>query len=215
MKLVIKIGGSLAFNDFGPNRNYLKRLIPVLKDIDRKHHLIVCIGGGQFIRKYLKNIRNFILTDKEMEWLFVELLRTNVSLFSFLLDKKPIFDIKKVNARSEGIIGGISPGRSTDSNAALCAEKIRADLFIKATDVDGIYNKDPKKDKNAKKIDNIGFKDLKKFKQEGKPCSYGILDRLAMNVVARSRIKTIILNGKNPKNILRAVNGKKIGTLVS
>ena len=50
MRLVIKIGGSLAFTDFGPNRNYLMKLIPVLRRIGKKNQLIVGIGGGQFIR---------------------------------------------------------------------------------------------------------------------------------------------------------------------
>lgn len=215
MRLVIKIGGSLSFTDFGPNKKYLKRLIPVLKRIDKKNQLIICVGGGQFIRKYLKNINNFILSDREIEWLFVELLRTNVSLFSFLLKKKPIFDITRVNRKTEGVIGGISPGRSTDGNAAICAEKIKADLFIKLTNVDGIYNKDPNKYRNAKRIKHIPYRDITKYSIKKGPCSYGILDPLAMKIIKRSKIKTIIMSGKKPERILDAVKGKHVGTTIS
>ena len=215
MRLVIKIGGSLSFTDFGPNKKYLKRLIPILKHIDKKNQLIVCVGGGQFIRKYLKNINHFILTHKEIEWLFVELLRTNVSLFSFLLKKKPIFDIRTVGKKTEGVIGGIAPGRSTDANAAICAEKIKADLFIKLTNVDGIYDKDPNKYRNVKRIKHISYKDITKYSIKKGPCSYGVLDPLAMKIINRSKIKTVIMSGKKPEKIIDVIKGKQIGTIIS
>jgi uridylate kinase len=214
MKLVIKIGGSLAFTDFGPDKQYLLRLIPVLRKIGRENQLIVGIGGGQFIRKYLKNVKNFVLSNEEIEWIFVDLLKTNVRLFSFLLNKKPIFDLGKVTRKTSGVVGGIAPGRSTDANAALCAEKIGADLFIKLTNVPGIYDKDPKRYKDAKKINKVSFKELKQFNRRDAPCSYGILDRMAINVITRSRIKTMVLNGKNPKDMLKALKGEKIGTMI-
>jgi len=214
MKLVIKIGGSLAFTDFGPNKNYLIKLIPVLRRIGKENQLIVGIGGGQFIRKYLKNVKNFVLTNEEIEWIFVDLLKTNVRLFSFLLNKKPIFDLGKITRKTSGVVGGIAPGRSTDANAALCAEKIKADLFIKLTNVAGIYDKDPDHHKDAKKIDKISFGKLKKFNTKGMPCSYGILDKMAINVITRSKIKTIVMDGKNPKDIFKGLKGKKIGTMI-
>jgi len=214
MKLVIKVGGSLAFTDFGPNKDYLLKLIPVLKRISKKNQLIVGVGGGQFIRKYLKNVKNFVLTDKEVEWIFVDLLKTNVRLFSFLLNKKPIFDLNKVTRKTSGIVGGIEPRRNTDANAALCAEKIGADLFIKLTDVPGIYDKDPDRYKNAKKLDKISFKELESFNKKGRPCSYGILDRTAINVIRRSKIKTVVMSGKNPRNIFKALKGEKVGTRI-
>jgi len=215
MRIVIKVGGSQAFTDYGPNKAYLERLIPVLKGIGKRHQLIVCIGGGQFIRKYLKDVKNFALKNEEIEWLFVDLLKTNVRLFSFLLKKRPIYDLNDVKEDTEGVVGGIEPGRSTDANAALCAEKIKADLFIKLTDVDGIYDKDPKKYKEAKRISRIKFSEIDKYMIKGKPASYGVLDSLALKVIRRARIKTIVINGNNPNNILRVLKGDKIGTLIS
>jgi uridylate kinase len=214
MRIVIKIGGSLAFTDFGPNRQYLLRLIPILRRIGRKNQLIVGIGGGQFIRKYLKTVKNFVLSSEEIEWIFVDLLKTNVRLFSFLLNKEPIFDLTKVSRRTSGVVGGIAPGRSTDANAALCAERIKADLFIKLTDVSGIYDKDPDRYRNAKKIDRLNFQELKRFNTKSMPCSYGILDKVAINVITRSKIKTIVMDGKNPRHILDAIKGKKVGTVI-
>lgn len=215
MRIVIKIGGSQAFTDYGPNKNYLQKLIPVLKTIDKKHQLIVCIGGGQFIRKYLADVKKFSLRNDEIEWIFVDMLKVNVRLLSFLLKKRPIYDLKAVKKDTEGVIGGIEPGRSTDANAAICAEKIGADLFIKLTNVDGIYDKDPRSNKDAKKLDTISFNDLDRIMVKGKPASYGVLDSLALKVIKRSRIKTFVINGSNPINILKILRGERVGTLIS
>lgn len=215
MRIVIKVGGSQAFTDYGPNKAYLERLIPILKSIDKGHQLIVCVGGGQFIRKYLRDVKKFPLADSEIEWIFVDMLRVNVRLFSLLLKKKPIYDLNEVRKNTEGVVGGIEPGRSTDANAALCAEKIKADLFIKLTDVDGVYDKDPDKYNDAKKIGKIKFSDLDNFMIKGRPASYGVLDSLALKVIKRSRIKTIVMDGSNPENILRVIRGEKTGTFIS
>ncbi|MEM7819580.1 MAG: hypothetical protein QXD48_02010 [Candidatus Aenigmatarchaeota archaeon] len=214
MKIVIKIGGSMAFDENGPKIRYLEKLVPILKKIKNKNQLIVSIGGGKFIRKYLKNVKGKI-SNEEIEWIFVDLLKANVRLLSNLLNMKPIFDLKSVNKKTSGVIGGIMPGRSTDANAAICAEKINADLFIKLTNVSGIYDKDPNKYKRAKKLKKILFSDLNKLKTKTSPGNYGILDPMAIDIIRKNRIRTIIINGKNPKNILDVIHGKNIGTVIS
>ena len=149
-----------------------------------------------------------------MEWIAIELLRVNVRFLSSLLNMKPLYRLEEISTKTTGVIGGIKPGRSTDANAAYCAAKIKADLFVKLTNVDGIYDKDPRKHKDARKLETLSFADLKKFSQSGKPGSYGILDRLAIETITKHKIKTVIMNGKDPKNILKLINGEKIGTLI-
>lgn len=215
MQLVIKIGGSLSIGEDGPKLEYFKRLIPVIKSLDKKHQLILSIGGGKFIRKYYSAIEKLGLSHDEMEWIAIELLRVNVRFLAFLLNKKPIFTLEELNEMSSGVIGGIRPGRSTDANAAYAASIINADYFIKLTDVDGFYDKDPKKHGDAKHLAHITFNDLAKYAQEGKPGSYGVLDKLAVEIIVKHKIKTIIMNGSEPENVLRAIKGEKIGTLIA
>ena len=215
MQLVIKIGGSLSIGEDGPKLEYFKRLIPVIKSLDKKHQLILSIGGGKFIRKYYSAIEKLGLSHDEMEWIAIELLRVNVRFLAFLLNKKPIFTLEELNEMSSGVIGGIRPGRSTDANAAYAASIINADYFIKLTDVDGFYDKDPKKHGDAKHLAHITFNDLAKYAQEGKPGSYGVLDKLAVETIVKHKIKTIIMNGSEPENVLRAIKGEKIGTLIA
>lgn len=215
MKIVIKVGGSLSIDENGPKNSYFRNLLPVLRSVQKKNQLIVSIGGGKFIRKYYSSIKKLGLSNEQMEWIAVDLLRVNVMFLSFLLRAKPIFSLQELDENSSGIIGGIKPGRSTDANAAYAASVIKADIFIKLTDVDGIYDKDPSRHSNAKIIGKIPFNELKKYARSGKPGSYGILDKLAAEVIAQNRIKTAIINGKEPKNLLKVLNGERIGTLVS
>ena len=214
MKIVLKIGGSISINENGPVEAYFRKLLPVIRQIKTRHRLILCIGGGKFIRNYYKSIEKLGLKKEEMEWIAIELLRVNVRFLSSLLNMKPLYRLEEISTKTTGVIGGIKPGRSTDANAAYCAAKIKADLFVKLTNVDGIYDKDPRKHKDARKLETLSFADLKKFSQSGKPGSYGILDRLAIETITKHKIKTVIMNGKDPKNILKLINGEKIGTLI-
>lgn len=214
-KIVVKIGGSLAIGSCGPRKSYFRKLVPVLKQLKDGNQLIVSIGGGKFIRNYFKSIEKLGLSDEQMEWIAIELLSVNVKFLSELLSLKPIYSLEEIGEKTSGVIGGIKPGRSTDANAAYAAAMIKADMFIKLTNVDGIYDSDPRKFRNAKRIERMSFADLKKFSTQGKPGSYGILDSLAIEIIAKNRISTIIMSGRNPGNILKAIDGKNLGTLVT
>jgi len=210
MNLVIKIGGHLCFDENGPNINYMNRLVKTIKKVDKKYKISIVIGGGIFVRKYIRNFTRLDkkLTNNQTEWIAIQLLRANVLLFSYLLNKKPVFSINEIT--SNCVIGGIKPGRCTDTNAAIAAKKTKS-ILIKITDVDGIYDKDPKKYKNAKMLSKISFNELK-TKRKTAPGRYGILDPIALKIIKQNKIKTYVINGKDPENIIKLLNGAKIGT---
>jgi uridylate kinase len=215
MKIVVKAGGSMCIGRSGPMAAYIENLVSVLNEIQKNNQLIVAIGGGKLVRGYFKSISAFNLSRSETEWLAVDLLRANARFLAYLLKTRPIFSLGDINSKSCGVISGIMPGRSTDANAAYAAAKIKADLFIKLTNVDGIYTKDPNRFKSAKKLDNIKFRDLRQYSMSGKPGSYGILDEIAMQTIVKNKIRTIVMTGRKPGLLLDAIAGKKIGTLVS
>lgn len=214
MKIVIKIGGSVSIGGTGPNKNYFKRLLPILSRIKKHHQTIIVIGGGGLTRGYGRSIESFSILDRKKEEIFIELIRANVLFLADMLKMQPIFSLDSIKPGTSGVVGGIAPGRSTDANGAIAAGKIKADLFVKLTDVNGVYDKDPKKFKHAKLLSEIKFADMKKLAVKGAPNKYGVLDGLAIKALLRGKIRTIIINGKDPINIERAVLGEKIGTVI-
>ena len=85
-----------------------------------------------------------------------------------------------------------------------------------ATNVDGVYDKDPKI-AGAKKLDRVDIKNLKEILSGGgtRAGEYKLFDPVALRVVERSKIKTVIFNGTDPKNLERLVKGEKIGTVIT
>jgi len=91
-----------------------------------------------------------------------------------------------------------------------------ADLLVNATKVDGAYTADPRKDPNAKKLDEVTPDQLMKIlSTEGfKAGEYDLMDPLALRIIKRSNIHTVIVDGTNPANIEKALHGKRIGTRI-
>ncbi len=101
-----------------------------------------------------------------------------------------------------------NPYFSTDTTAALRANEIGAEVILKATKVDGVYDKDPMKHSDAKKYDKIAFIDA--LKQGLK-----VMDATAFAMCMDNSLPILIFNLNEPGSIKRAVMGEAIGTLVS
>ncbi|MDR3274290.1 MAG: UMP kinase [Puniceicoccales bacterium] len=98
---------------------------------------------------------------------------------------------------------------STDSAAALRANELKADIVVKATKVNGVYDKDPKKFADAKKFDTISFADVLKNR-------LNVMDSTAFSLCMDNNIPVLILDVVGDiNNVKRALLGEKIGTLVS
>ncbi len=106
-------------------------------------------------------------------------------------------------------VGGIgSPFFTTDTTAALRAMEIGADVVLKATNVDGVYSADPMVDKSAKKYTRVTFTDVLKRRLQ-------VMDATAISLCRENSLPIIVFNLHRPGNILRAVRGEAIGTLVT
>ena len=100
-----------------------------------------------------------------------------------------------------------SPFFSTDTAAALRANEIDADVLIKATNVDGIYDKDPKEYMDAKKYDYITYLDVlnKKIK---------VMDFTAVTLCMDNDIPILVMNINKKNNLKKVIEGKQIGTII-
>ena len=111
------------------------------------------------------------------------------------------------------VSGGLHPGQSTNGTAALIAEKINAEQFINATDVDGIYDSDPNKKKKAKLFKQIEMKNLKKIliHEDSVAGGYDLMDIVALKIIERSKIKTRVIRS-DIKNLEKAIKDQPTGT---
>ena len=100
-----------------------------------------------------------------------------------------------------------SPFFSTDTAAALRSAEINADAVLKATNVDGIYTADPKKDPNATLIDEVSYLDVLNKK-------LNVMDSTATTLCMDNEIPIIVFNINKKGNLLDIINNKKVGTLV-
>jgi len=101
-----------------------------------------------------------------------------------------------------------NPYFTTDTAAALRAVEIEAEVVLKATKVDGVYNADPKKDKKAVKYDRLTFMDS--IKQRLK-----VMDTTALTLCMENRMPVVVFDLAVKGNIARAVAGQKVGTLIT
>ncbi len=101
-----------------------------------------------------------------------------------------------------------SPFFSTDTAAALRAAEIDADLVVKATNVDAIYDKDPKRYEDAKKIDNITYMEVLNKK-------INVMDSTATTLCMDNDIPIIVFDINKVGNLKKVVEGKKVGTIVT
>lgn len=100
-----------------------------------------------------------------------------------------------------------NPFFSTDTAAALRAAEIDADIIFKATNVDGVYDSDPKLNPDAVKFDTLSYMDVLNKELH-------VMDSTAASLCMDNKIPILVFNLNDPENILRAVTGETVGTLV-
>jgi uridylate kinase len=106
------------------------------------------------------------------------------------------------------VAGTGNPYFSTDTTAALRASEMHADIIMKATKVDGIYDKDPKKHPDAVKYDHVTF--IEALKQR-----LNIMDSTAFSLCMDNNVPILVFNLEDPHAIKKAISGEHVGTLVS
>jgi uridylate kinase len=217
-RIVIKLSGSVFAMD---NTKALKDYASFLVKISKICQPVVIAGGGKIARHYISHARTSGADESTLDELGIEVSRLNAKLLIYALKNKayphPPTNLQEVkHAVDSGLIvisGGLHPGQSTNATAALIAEKVHASEFLNTTDVDGIYDSDPRKNKKAKKFKRIELKNLRKLlvHEESIAGGYDLMDIVALKVIERSKIKTRILKS-DIKKIEQAIKGNSIGT---
>ena len=217
-RIVIKFSGKVFAME---NVKLLKDYARFLIKISKAYQPIIIAGGGKIARHYINHARSSGMDESTLDELGIEISRLNAKLLIYALKGKayphPPTTLKESQQAVESglivVAGGLPPGQSTNGTAALIAEKINADQFINATDVDGIYDSDPNKNKKAKLFKQIEIKNLKKMliHEDSVAGGYDLMDIVALKIIERSKIKTRVIRS-DIKNLEKAIKGQITGT---
>ena len=227
-RVLLKLSGeSLAGNekhgiDFD---TVLKFCEPVKKLVDMGVEVAIVVGGGNFWRGrssgqmdrtradhmgMLATVINALGVADALEQFDLQVrVQTAISMQQVA---EPYIRNRAVRHLEKGrvVVFGCGTGNpffSTDTAAAFRAAEIEADIILKATMVDGVYDSDPKKNPDAKKFKTLTF-------QEVLNQNLGVMDSTAAAICKDNNIPIIVFSLDNPQNIVSAVCGEDIGTLV-
>ena len=219
--VVISIGGSVLFSG-EVDEIFFKKLNILLQNLTKKYKIYLVVGGGTKARKLIKKGRVQGLSEKELDQIGIDVTRENAEALSDKLENSNIVVPKSTDEAKNlpekvVVMGGTTPGHSTDMVGAELAEKTHSLKFIIATNVDGVYDKDPNKFSNAKKYDEINIDDL--IKQQGTEWKTAgkntVIDGPALTIIHKAKIPTFVLNGKQLDELEKAITNQKFnGTII-
>ncbi len=231
MKISLSLGGSLLT---GKNKEPYIQLSPdnyrlyaeTLKELHDQGHMIMAVcGGGKPARHFIDVSKQLGGTRDVQDLLGIKASHVNALLMMSALgdhaDQNRIYQrASDLNHAPKGRIlvgGGCRPGSSTDYRAVIFAEKMGADLIINATDVPGVYDKNPSKHADAVKLKELTYDQLETIIKENTrqaPGEYGLFDLKAVKRARRAGIAVVFIDGTDPEEIKRAVDGTHSGSTV-
>ncbi len=224
MKYVISLGGSVIFPK-GIDINYLKRFRRVIIDFTKKHRsnkIIIICGGGKLSREYQRAAKRIThLSSDDVDWIGIHATRINAHLLRTIFREyaNPMViknPIEKFKFKEKILIAsGWKPGWSTDYDAVMLARNLGVKTIINISDTDYVYNKDPDKYRNARKIENISWKDFRKLiPEKWHPGLNSPFDPFASRKAEKYGMKVFII-GKDINNLKNIFNNKKFkGTVI-
>ena len=225
-RILLKLSGEVLAGEAGKgidNDTVLKICKSVKKVADMGVEVAIVVGGGNFWRgrtsEHMDRTRadHIGMLATAMNSLALcdalEQLGANVRVQTAIEMRQiaePYIRNKAIRHFEKGRIvifgcGTGSPFFSTDTAAALRSVEINADALFKATNVDGVYDKDPNKYPDAVKFDTVSF-------QEVITRDLKVMDSTAFSLCKDNDMPIIVFNLNDPENIVKAVSGKKIGT---
>jgi len=212
--IVISIGGSVILSKEA-DVSYLKELSNLLQKITKNYQIFIIVGGGSVARRYIKLGRELDFDEETLDQIGIDITRVNARILANIF-KKSNKEIPKTTDEAKNIdkpivvMGGTTPGHSTDMVGAELFEKVCADFFVIATNVDGIYDKDPNKYSDAKQLTEVSIDQLVEehgtdWESAGKNV---VIDGPALEIIKKANILTYVVNGKRLDQLEKALSGK-------
>src|ERR1044072_1109487 len=222
-RIVIKLSGSL-FN-FDTNSSQLNDYVKLIKKISKVYQPVIITGGGKIARFYIELSRSLGLDESGLDLIGIQVSHLNARLlisglgeYCYPLPPKNLEEISVALLSGLVIVtGGIYPGQSTNATSALIAERTGASRFYNATDVDGIYDSDPRTNPQANKFEKITVQDCVNILKSEKSMAgtYDLMDLISLKVIERSNLPTVVFKS-TVENIEKLVlDNVKMGTEIT
>lgn len=225
-RIIISLGGSLLVPD-DINADFIKTFKKfVVAYVQAGFRFILVTGGGRTARKYIDAASHVTsITDEDKDWLGIHSTRLNAHLVRTVFRKyaharintNP-HDLEDFYSAPEPIIvaAGWRPGFSTDFDAVLLGKYLDAKRIINLSNVDMVYDRDPKMHYDAKPLSRLHWAEFQKI--VGTVWNPGMnvpFDPVASKMAAVEKMEVAILNGENLANVANYIDGKKfIGTVI-
>jgi uridylate kinase len=216
--VVLSLGGSVLLTG-SDDPAYLAALADLLRRVGQKLPLVVTTGGGRTARTYIHLGRDLGLTEVELDELGIEVTRLHARLLAARIGppcpaRPPTTVAEAVHElrhASPVVLGGTEPGHTTDGVAALVAVRVRAARLVNATDVDGIYEEDPRRNPNARRVAEMTWERFGTMVQSGTSSEAGqnfLFDRLGAATLARAKVPLLVVHGRDLANLAAALEGR-------
>jgi uridylate kinase len=222
MRVVVSIGGSVLAPGLDPER--VEGFADALHELsDEGCELGAVVGGGSVARQYIQAARELSANEFQLDELGIGVTRLNARLLiaamGYGVQRTPATTYEEageaVRRGDTTVMGGITPGQTTDAVAAALAEYVDAELLVFATSADGVYTADPETDDGAEQLSQLTPAELVDIiapMDRGAGASAPV-DLLAAKLIERSGLRTIVLDGTNPEAVVDAVlHGEHTGT---
>jgi uridylate kinase len=230
-RVLLKLSGEALAGDqgFGVDTIRINEIAEELKDVHALGvEIAIVVGGGNFFRGVAAQARNMDRVSADKMGMLATMINAlalqdaleKIGVYTRVMSAiemreiaEPYITRRAVRHMEKGriVILGAGTGHpffSTDTAASLRAAEIKADVILKATKVEGVFDADPVLVKDAKKFDQISFMEM--VKQGLK-----VMDLTAITLCRENNIPVIIFNLNKQGNIRRVVLGERVGSLVS
>ena len=222
--IVFSLGGSLIVPD-QIDTQFLKDFHDLIhRHLDNFKQIIIVAGGGKTARNYQHAASTITSLDPEdIDWIGIHASHLNAHLVKTILkdhvDPHLIISEDRLTKRDAKILiaGGFTPGNSTDLVAVKCAQAYNIKTVINLSNIDFVYDLDPRQFKNAKPLKKINWKDFQKLVgDKWVPGANVPFDPIATKLAKELLLNVVIMNGNNLANLEAYLGGKKFqGTVIS
>lgn len=223
----MSIGGSLIVPNGGPDVEFLRSLKKLIDiQIKKGRRIVIVTGGGKTARHYVhaaEALRPNKIASEDLDWLGIHATRLNGHLLRTIFREvaHPIViknpTITPIRWKGKVLIAaGWKPGWSTDYVACRIAKRLGSSTVLNVSNVDHVYNIDPRKYKNAKPAEDMKWKDYRSIVgNEWSPVKSAPFDPVASKFAHKNHMEVAIIHGENMDNVQKLLDGKDfIGTIL-